>query len=728
MDTAVGMEDRLFESDLGGCTTGMCDVDNPSPWDNLSRIDEDDLSNFLDMESNFSADEFISQLPEDLEMPMLKDEPLLGESLLGFRLDDSQHSDSSDSGIEFPKTMKSEPMSPMSSHSSELSLDSAQSYGSCMSSLDIPMCSSSDLITYSDPMSAEPLTTVTVIKQEPTINCQLNSVPNGIVSLSAHKPLTPPLTPTTADNVQYAAQTSTLTLDSSNNVVKLLIPAQTEIKQETTGTLARGCSADVVRVLSSKAKVLPKPVPSTGASKTLVLTPEEFVKLTSQKLLNVKTNPTSPQTTINTNVIHPYKQAIPGLKSSLSCVNPQQTDVKTLKRQQRMMKNRESACLSRKRKKEYLTALEKKLEQYTTENEKLKSENENLKKAISALQSENSKLRKVLPSGVLKGSTIMLGVLLLLSLNLGPLLSIIKDPSYSNNIQHMTGRGLSQSSVHHGRTLLSYDYLTDASVDSFTDSERLEREWGLLRSVHLNREGTTDQNYAQNISLKLVKQIEALTGSYICPTYFNSTESQRLLNELRGWVRGHEEEQKRQQHHQEKKVKNKHVTRFASGHNRKYVHGDRLKHTGTHLHNMEQNVDTHQDYGVQVFTGREHQYRSFLKTLQRRNDTFYVVSFRQDHLLLPATAHNKTMRPRMSLVMPANGLNETMSPPDGSIMMMQIDCEVTATKLVHIHKSEVPENLDPNITHHNYPHMAQNAYYSDDKDDYVTEKQKRKKT
>ena len=83
----------------------------------------------------------------------------------------------------------------------------------------------------------------------------------------------------------------------------------------------------------------------------------------------------------------------------------------------------------------------------------------------------------------------------------------------------------------------------------------------------------------------------------------------------------------------------------------------------------------------------------FMDEIDRRNDTFYVVSFRQvrllpspkpmllissidyivynfmpncfdmktrhfqDHLLLPATAHNKTMRPRMAVMMPVVALN-----------------------------------------------------------------------
>jgi hypothetical protein len=81
----------------------------------------------------------------------------------------------------------------------------------------------------------------------------------------------------------------------------------------------------------------------------------------------------------------------------------------------------------------------------------------------------------------------------------------------------------------------------------------------------------------------------------------------------------------------------------------------------------------------------------------------------QDHLLLPASTGNTTsgggagVRPKMALLMPAlpaagNSSGGGDAGEEESIAMMQIDCEVTATKLLHIRHSAVPQHLRQNAT------------------------------
>lgn len=106
--------------------------------------------------------------------------------------------------------------------------------------------------------------------------------------------------------------------------------------------------------------------------------------------------------------------------------------------------------------------------------------------------------------------------------------------------------------------------------------------------------------------------------------------------------------------------------------------------------------------GVDVFrpvVGRgEMKYAELFKELRRRDDTFYVVSFTADHLMVPALAYNKTKRPRMSLMFPAVGFNGSVS--EEHVMMMQIDCEVLDTAMIQVREKLIPDHLRrlPNVT------------------------------
>lgn len=47
----------------------------------------------------------------------------------------------------------------------------------------------------------------------------------------------------------------------------------------------------------------------------------------------------------------------------------------------------------------------------------------------------------------------------------------------------------------------------------------------------------------------------------------------------------------------------------------------------------------------------------FLNSIERKNNTLYFVSFKRDHLILPASVQNQTERPKMSIILPASMAN-----------------------------------------------------------------------
>ena len=62
--------------------------------------------------------------------------------------------------------------------------------------------------------------------------------------------------------------------------------------------------------------------------------------------------------------------------------------------------------------------------------------------------------------------------------------------------------------------------------------------------------------------------------------------------------------------------------------------------------------------------------------------------------MFPALNHNKTQKPRMSILMPALvQVNDTnMQNTHNTIAFMQIDCEVLDTSLIYLKSSNIPLN------------------------------------
>ncbi|NXT53837.1 ATF6A factor, partial [Pluvianellus socialis] len=363
---------------------------------------------------------------------------------------------------------------------------------------------------------------------------------------------------------------------------------------------------------------------------------------------------------------------IPVTKPLLQSTTPAMgLDVNVLRRQQRMIKNRESAFQSRKKKKEYMLGLEARLEAALLENEKLKKENTTLKRQLDEVVLENQKLKVSSPK---RRTLCVMVILAFIMLNYDPF----------GELTESTGC-LIEIVIH----LFQRSHGSSSNLRGFADSSAYSLDLVYDRSV------------SDNKALMIVSEEPLL---YIspppppCQPLINRTESLRLNHELRGWVHRHEVERTRSRRLSNNQQQKARVTQSSLS-EKADSQLMAMPYTDTSLSRNSGNE-------LQVYYASPRSYQDFFEAIRRREDTFYVVSFRRDHLLLPATTHNKTRRPKMSIVLPAVNINENVINGQDYEVMMQIDCEVMDTRILHIKSSSVPPYLREQRRNHT------NTFYS----------------
>ncbi|XP_018610004.1 cyclic AMP-dependent transcription factor ATF-6 beta isoform X1 [Scleropages formosus] len=541
-------------------------------------------------------------------------------------------------------------------------------------------------------VKAEPLSPASSL----TSDCSLSSAPETQVIVKGENPPTPPYM--FGDILSPPVGTVQVTLTPSSQPQQPQTQTHSGSEPQAQAVVAPSPAAlKASTILSSKPPIQPRPVcvatlpvsqspspakalilqslPSMDQNRPVVLSPP--VCLGSAPAI-VKVEPVSPSLSHCAAPAAPAtaKPIIPA--TSLPGTNSNDIDMKVLKRQQRMIKNRESACQSRKKKKEYLQSLEAQLREAQRENERLRRENQALRERLAGKEGSES--------GNNKRAVCIMVLLLFITFSFRPV----------SITERKLETGLREGAAPlTGRHLLEIGEAEDRSKTRGSERAREERLESEEDGEERWRRGDVDRESSDSFQLRNLSGVFSDVKDLVLPDLdryftssdcrqFNRSESLRLADELRGWAHRHQ------------------IDRKKSGGKPKMAKKARVAQKAQHRKTNFSRylpVQTHSsvESQLQVFPGPEVIYSDFFDAIDRREDTFYVVSFRRDHLLLPAISHNKTTRPKMSLVMPAMSINESMyGSAKGYEMMMQVDCEVMDTRIVPIKSSSVPPSLrDP---------------------------------
>lgn len=321
-----------------------------------------------------------------------------------------------------------------------------------------------------------------------------------------------------------------------------------------------------------------------------------FSQNTPQSVRKVKTIIPKPSSSSDSdsNVI------VTNLKKSTSPID------RALIKQQRQIRNRESAIQSRNKKKEYVQTLEEQNVQLRKENTILKNENVQLKEKLSNFNALTcrcaSSLKRKLPS---KNVTVMMAVLFMVGVNILPFGNFVFKNSLKKPID---------SHQFAARHLL---YVENSSfVSNETNSVEVEDE----AVVYLNQTEQVRQFNIDNIR-RWIPEPDLFNVSYMKKDFdFNPDPLQEKLTKM--YEKSREQSQKYVKNSKKRSPKKKTIIGPMQ------------------LYDSKNNV-------IKL--------NEFFDEINRKDDTFYVFSFKADHLLLPAIDNSYNFSQiKMNLIMPRN--------------------------------------------------------------------------